>query len=309
MKREKVSSAQSGPDASVKPVLRRLLPPLAAMLLVLAGGFVAAIGIEQKGRLNDSGRRVTQETSGFLARTLREQTRTLAALAEVLTRDATLRGALKARDRERLLAAYGPVFARLKADHGLAALNFYDADRVCLLHVLHPETHGERSERFTMLEAQRTGKTASGLELAPAGGFTLRLVRPVYDGGALVGYMEHVMAIEDILAGIQRQAGVELAVALPTHGLERAGWDWGMQQLGRHADWDRFAGVVLIYSSLSPFPAEAGRFVGESASNHGEATAETRFRGKTWRLMALPLVVASGAKVGDLIVLYDISAL
>jgi hypothetical protein len=301
--------AEGGTNASVKPVLRRLLPPLAAMLLVLAGGFVAAIAIEQKGRLDDSSRRVMQEASGYLARTLAEQTRALAALGEVLVRDAELRGALKARDRERLLAAYGPVFGRLKADHGLGALNFYDADRVCLLHVRHPETHGERSERHTMLAAERTGKTASGLELASAGGFTLRLVRPVYDGGALLGYMEPVEAIEDILAGIQRQAGVELAVAVRKRGLERSGWEWGMRQLGQQADWDRFAGDVLIYSSLSPFPAEAGRFIGGLARTHVDVTAETEFNGKTWRVMAVPLADASGAAVGDLIVLYDISAL
>ena len=82
-----------------------------------------------------------------------------------------------------------------------------------------------------------------------------------------------------------------------------------MRQLGQQADWDRFAGDVLIYSSLSPFPAEAGRFIGGPARTHVDVTAETEFNGKTWRVMAVPLADASGAAVGDLIVLYDVSAL
>src|SRR5512140_3910874 len=146
-----------------------------------------------------------------------------------MVRDASLRGSLKAGDRERLLTAYGPVFARLHAEYGITHFYFSGPDRICLLRVHAPEKHGDRIDRFTAREAERSGQTASGAELGPQGTFTLRVVRPVYDGDALVGYLELGKEIEDILAGIHRQSGVELAVAIRKSALDRTAWEEGMQ--------------------------------------------------------------------------------
>jgi CheY-like chemotaxis protein len=140
--------------------------------------------------------------SGDLATLVTEQSRTLDALRQVLLRNAALRAAMKTHDRERLLADYGPVFAKLRADHDLTHFYFSGPDRVCLLRIHNPEKHGDRIDRFTMREAERTGKTAAGLELGPLDTFTLRSVQPVYDGGALIGYLELGKEIEDILAAL-----------------------------------------------------------------------------------------------------------
>ena len=186
------ASSRPGPERTPRSsrLQRRLMAPLAAMLVVLVGGFAAVMVIEQRERLNSASRLVMQDAAGNLARMLAEQTRALEALEEILVRDAGLREALKARDRPRLLAAYAPVLAQLRSTHGITHFYFSDPDRVCLLRVHQPEKHGDRFDRFTAREAQRTGKTASGIELGPLGTFTLRVVRPVYDGGALVGYLE-----------------------------------------------------------------------------------------------------------------------
>ncbi len=103
---------------------------------------------------------------------------------------------------------------------------------------------------------------ASGIELGPLGTFTLRVVRPVYDNGTLIGYLELGKEIEDILAGIQRQSGVELALTIHKRLLKRSDWESSMKMMGRETNWERFPEDVLIYSSLFPFPAEAGKFVG-----------------------------------------------
>ena len=55
--------------------------------------------------------------------------------------------------------------------------------------------------------------------------------------------------------------------------------------------------------------SKPGVWSAEPAPTRGGGTGETVFGGKTWRVMALPLADASGAEVGDLIVLDDISAL
>ncbi|MCC6933984.1 MAG: hypothetical protein IT292_12170 [Deltaproteobacteria bacterium] len=76
---------------------------------------------------------------------------------------------------------------------------FITPDRTCILRVHKPEKQGDIINRFTTLEAERTGKLAAGIEIGPLGTFTLRVVNPVYSKGMLVGYLELGKEIEDNL--------------------------------------------------------------------------------------------------------------
>ncbi len=302
-------AARSMGNASPRPVQHLLMVPLSAVLLLLVGGFVVAMGIQHKDSVDESSRQVMQEVSGNLARMLVEQSRSMAVLEEVFLRDASLINALKDQDRMRLIEACKSDFAKLREGYSITHFYFHRTDRVNLLRVHKPEKHGDHISRFTACEAERTGKTASGIELGPLGTFTLRVVRPVFDGDALIGYLELGKEIEDILRDIHLQLGVELAVAIRKSALNRTAWEEGMKMLGREADWDCFAEKVLVYSTRSSFPAEAGSFVAEQGHTHGDVTAEISFGGNSWRVMAGPLTDASGIEVGDLIVMHDISAL
>jgi len=292
---------------SVKPVQSRLLIPFVSVFLLLVGGFSFVLLSTYKNSLNQSSQQIMEMASDELAEALAEQTEALTALGQVITRQEHLRDALKARDRERLLADYKPIFTQLRQDYGITHFYFHRSDRVNLLRVYNPQKNGDLIERFTAREAERTGKTASGIELGRLGTFTLRVVRPVWDGDTHIGYLELGKEIEDILAGINDKHGIEVAVAIRKNALKRIKWEAGMKMLGREADWDRFADDVLIYSSLSRFPSQCDHFIGEAGHRHREVTAETEFNGKPWRIMAIPLTDASGAEVGDLVVLYDIS--
>ncbi len=307
MKSKQASSESVGESTSIKPVQRRLLVPLAVVLLLLVGGFSLVLVSTYKNNLDQSSEQVLEGASDELAEALVEQSEALAALEEVFLRDAGLRDALKERDRERLLADYGDVFAQLRQDHGITHFYFHSPDRVNLLRVHKPEKHGDLIDRFTAREAERTGKTASGVELGPLGTFTLRVVRPVFDGGTLIGYLELGKEIEDILAGIHGKHDVELAVGIHKSALDRAKWEAGMKMLGREADWDHFPDDVLIYTSMPRFPSECEPYVDEASHTYDDVTAEAEFDGKTWRVMTSPLEDDSGAEVGYLIVMNDIS--
>ncbi|MGB2987642.1 MAG: PAS domain S-box protein [Phycisphaerae bacterium] len=294
-------------DASAKPVQRRLLIPLAAVLLLLVGGSGAVLLCMQRDNLERSSREKLAEASYNLEERLEEQTRTLSALEDGLLANAGLTDALKAQDRDRLLVDYEPILTQFRAEHGITHLYFHRPDRVNLLRVHKPEKNGDLIDRFTAREAERTGKTASGIELGQLGTFTLRVVRPVLDGDALVGYLELGKEIEDILAGIHDRRGVELAVSIHKNALKREKWEAGMKMLGREGDWDRFPNEVLIYVSLPHFPVKAERFVGEAGHTHGDLAAGTAFGGKTWRVLVAPLTDVSGAEVGDLLIFHDTS--
>jgi PAS domain S-box-containing protein len=307
MKRKKEKSISARKKTVIRPVLRRLLAPLTGVLLLLVGGFGLVLVNTYKNNLNQLSEQVLEEAADELAEVLAEQFKDLAALQEVFLSDAGLRETLKDRDRERLLADYGNIFTWLREKNGITHFYFHRPDRVNLLRVHRPEKNGDLIDRFTMLEAERTGATSGGIELGSLGTFTLRVVRPVFDGDTLIGYLELGKEIEDILAGIHHRYGVELVVAIHKSALDRAQWESGMKMLGRKADWDRFSGSVLIYSSMPRVPSEFAQYLSEAGHTHGEVNVEMEFHGKSWHLLVSPLKDVSGAEVGDLIILNDIS--
>ncbi len=293
--------------ASARPVQRRLLIPLTAVLLLLIGGFGLVSLVAQQENLKQDGRTMLAGVSSDLSRALRTQSHAIDDITELLLRDADLRAALERRDRQALLTVCGDAFAQLQERSSITHFYFHDPHRVNLLRLHKPEKYGDLINRTTMLEAQRTGKTASGIELGPLGTFTLRVVRPVFDGETLIGYMELGKEIEDILAAICEKPNIELAAIIHKTGLKQEEWESGMDMLGREAEWDRFLDDVIIYSSLGRLPDECGRYVSKAGHTHGEVVAETEFNDKPWQILLDPLIDASGAEVGDLVVLRDIS--
>ncbi len=296
--------------ASVKHVQRRLLVPLVAVLLLLVCGFSAALLSIQQYHLDHSGREKLDVAVYDLGESLSEQTQLLAALEGVLLQDANMRDALKAQDRGRLLADHETVYAHLREQYGITHLYFHRPDRVNLLRVHQPGKIGGLIDRFTTRQAERTGKMASGIELGSMGTFTLRVVQPVFDEDTLIGYLELGQEIENILAEICEEHGLELAVAIHKGALARERWEAGMKMLGRDADWDRFNHDVLIYSSLSYFPAEAEyEHLTHTDEGHGhdDAVHEAAINGTSWQLMIDPLFDASGTEVGDLFIFHDVS--
>jgi len=281
--------------------------PLAGWLAVLIIGFGIVLLNMWQSSLNQSSLHILEDASDELAESMDEQSQALAALGKVFINEDNLRDALKSRDRQSLIGAFEQIFTQLRKEHGITHFYFHRPDQINLLRVHKPEKNGDLIDRFTAREAQRTGKTASGIELGPMGTFTLRMVQPVFDSGRLIGYLELGKEIEDILADIHEDHGVELAVCIHKKALDRTRWQAGMAMLGRKADWDRYDRKVIIYSSLPRFPSECDSFVGEESHTHHDVTAETEFNGKLWHVLINPLTDVSGTDVGDLIILYDIS--
>jgi len=301
-------AAPSRTDATAKPIQRRLMIPLAAMLLLLIGTFGFLLVKQQKDNLNQYSLDKLKTASADMKTILAEQSQTLEALGQVLIQDPRLRAALKASDRKRLLADYQAVFTKLKADHGLTHFYFISTDRVCLLRVHKPEKHGDLIDRFTMLEAKRSGRTAAGIELGPLGTFTLRSVQPVYDGNALIGYLELGKEIEEILNYLHKKDNIDITVVIHKDALHRATWETGMKMLNREADWSYFTSDVLIYSSLPRFPVELEHFIGKGRHKHNQVSKEEVFSGQPWKISVIPLLDVSGTNVGDMLILYNISA-
>jgi len=232
----------------------------------------------------------------------------LASIQEVMVQNPVLIDALERLDREALYDVCAPLYTRLRDEWAITHFYFHDSKRNNLLRVHKPEKYGDLIDRFTALEAERTGMTASGIEIGPLGTFTVRVVRPVFIDSSLIGYIELGKEVEDVLENIHNNTNCELAVILRKNALKRDQWEAGMKMLGREADWYQFEEDVLIYSTISSLPEEIENVTHNHKDHFGGILhSEILFDGASWHMMINSLIDVSGTDVGDLIILRDIT--
>jgi PAS domain S-box-containing protein len=297
-------------NAQARPVMRRLLPPLAAMVILMTSGAGVLLWRQHRQRLAEEVAGTVRDLADDLRTALSMQAAGLATAAQPIAADRTVQAALRTGDADALLAAWRPSFETLNQERNLTHFYFLDRHRVCLLRVHKPEKRGDLITRFTALEAERTGKVASGIELGPLGLFTLRVVQPVFADGTLVGYVELGKEIEDVLQSLHTQTGTQLAVLIRKDRLDRQAWEDGMRLLGREAEWERLPQSVVAFASQGRLPTAFAALASHdpaAARALDRADQEVAFSGKDWRVSATPLQDAAGAAVGDLLVMDDVS--
>ena len=297
-------------DASPRLVLRRLLVPLVVMTVLLVAGGGALLWQQHRERIADNVASLISEVQRDLRLALDQQTSGLIAAAQPIAGDAAVQRALRRGDTDQLLTAWRPVYEQLHRRNNLTHFYFFDSNRVCVLRVHKPEKRGDINTRFTALEAERTGKTVSGLELGPLGTFILRVVQPVFENGTLVGYVEMGKEIDDALQTVQDRARLELAVTVRKERLDRSAWEEGMLLLGKEAAWDRLPHSVVFYASTGRLPeAFASTADYDPAGEHpyGKTERELAFNGKDWLVSSTPLKDVAGQEVGDLLIMNDIT--
>ena len=294
-------------SALVKPVQRRLLIPLTLTLIFLLIGFCIVLLKMQSDNLNQSTREIFQKISYEFNQLIAQQSKSISVMEDIILQDKGLRSAMEAGEKKYLLENYSPLFTELRKNYGITHFYFHRPDRVNLLRIHKTDRSGDLIDRLTAIEAERTGKTSSGIELGPLGTLTLRVVRPVFDGNKLVGYLELGKEIEDIVSALHSKYNVDLTVIIHKKALKRADWEAGMKMLGRDSNWDRYKDAVVVYSSLSKLPSVCRDFVEKDEHLYYLNNPEVEFDDKSWKIMLSPLADLSGFNIGDLIILKDIS--
>nr|HNW45762.1 cache domain-containing protein [Elusimicrobiales bacterium] len=240
--------------ASSWPVTRRLLPPLAAMVLLLLAGAGGLLYRQHRQQLEKDIAADMSDTSGDLRVALEQQAAGLTMAIQPIAASPAVKKALRANDAAALLAVWRPVFEKMRRENQLTHFYFVNSNNVCLLRLHDPARRGDRLGHFTFLESGRTGRAASGIELGPLGTFTLRVVQPVFDGGKIIGYVELGEEIEKALHTLHTRSNNHLAVVIRKDLLKREAWEEGMRLLGRRADWDHLPGSVIVYASQGSLP-------------------------------------------------------
>ena len=284
----------------------RILLPLALVLAVLLGAFHYSLYRHEKDDSEYDFAQDLQAAKTYYQRALALRTEKLGATLEGVLRDEPLQAALRARDRDALFKRAAPLFRQLHGQYGITHFYFEDASRINVLRVHQAERYGDTINRYTTLAAEKTGKTAAGVELGPIGTFTLRVVAPMRDSRGLIGYVELGEEIEGVLRGVQDIVGTDYLLAIDKQFLERKNWESGMRMLKRDADWDRLPMAAIIHQTLDLPRDQVIRIL--SRSNRPGAIMALDVGAKHYYAGIIPAEDAAGRKVGSLVVLRDRTA-
>ncbi|MFQ5600053.1 MAG: response regulator, partial [Candidatus Krumholzibacteriia bacterium] len=212
-----------------------------------------------------------------------------------------------------LLARARPILQQLSR-HRVTHFYFVDSSRECFLRVHRPDLHGDVIERFTTLQAERTGTLQAGLELGRYRGLlTLRVVKPWYEGGELIGYLELGVEIVRIARRLQDVLGLDLLVLVDKSNLKRESWEAGMRSFDRRPEWERFPEAVVVEQTLDSIPPGFEEYLAQVVPLHRRAAARGRrietttvsLRDRQYRVGCLPLLDVTKRLVGNLVVLRD----
>ncbi|MDD4201893.1 MAG: PAS domain S-box protein [Candidatus Omnitrophica bacterium] len=292
-----------------KPVQRLLLVPLAIVLFMLVGGFSLILIRTQQQNMQRSAQQLMENISLKLSEMIKEKIDAMEVIQEVILNDENVLDQLKSKDIDSLLREYSPVFEKIKDNYAITHFYFHGPDRINLLRLHKPEKKGDLIDRTTIVEAERTGRTFSGIELGPLGTFTLRVVKPIYYDEILIGYLELGKEIEDIISNLHKDKNVEVEIFIMKDILDKTLWEQGMSMLGRKFDWDRYPDKVSIYSSLNSFSLDLDNYISKKSKGNVQASKDIKINGKTCKAMTLFLKDVSGSEVGEMIVLLDVSSM
>ena len=292
-----------------KPIQNRLLVPLAAVLLILLVAFSIIMITIQENNLNRLSEMKMNNVLKKFNYLLKEQASSLEAIEKVLLQSEIDPKELKSENRIFLLKKYEALWQQLKKDHSITHFYFHDANRKNLIRIHKPDKWGDTINRFTALEAERTGRVSSGIELGPLGTFTLRVVMPIYSNSVIVGYIELGKEVEDVISSMKDLLDVQIAIFIHKQELTRKGWEKGMEMLNRNGDWNRFADVAVIYSTISPFPKNIHYKIDADHKTHIADNFEMETEGKIFRTVSKPLKDVSGKHVGCFVLLEDITVI
>lgn len=297
---------------TLKPVVNRLLPILTILLISL---FSLAAWLQWQAHmkwLDERSDTALREVESQLLSNLKKHVLDLTTVAHTISlTDNDIEQTFNGNIENEIHNRWATLFKNLREDNKLTSLCFHDVNRVCLYRGHRPEDHGDIINRHTLLEAERTQKIASGVELGELGLLKLRVVYPVFHESKLLGYIEVGNEIEEIINTVRKRSHhTEISLLIGKEYLERKTWEEGMRSIGRDANWDLLPKSVVnfpIASDLSKGISELAKSNPDISRFRDKRDFEVRNGSKTWRLSGIPLEDATKLQIGHVLVANDVT--
>jgi signal transduction histidine kinase len=285
---------------------KQVIVPVAAALAVLVIAFLVTVFYylrwDEQQKTLDISRHAYQLRDELLERETVELAFLTRRFADTYAAHA---GAMRSRDATRLEAIGKTLFAELNRDFEITHGYFIGKDRRVILRMHRPDLAGDEVRRETLSFAALSGEPVTGVEVGRTAIQTLRHVRPWFDKGELIGYIELGKEVDSLMKDIRSILDVEVVSAIHKEYSNAADFDIGKKTFGFIGNWDDHQHLALLASSLASVPAELVSRWQKGDANIFELSSGDR----VWSVSLLPLEDIGGRQSVSLALLRDVSAM
>ena len=229
---------------------RRILLPLAGILLGIHALSSVLLLKESRTGLERDAHRLALELGAQLRKQEHSTTLAMKSLLDQIALRDDVREVFLARDSARAQRVLQDAYSAAGSDLGITHLYIHDPDRQNFLRMHDPDRSGGTIGRWTLEKAIETGRWSAGSEPGFLGSFTLRCVVPWVVDGETIGYLEIGKEYDRILAELDEA----VVLVVPKSLLDQTEYNATARRLGLAESWDRFANVVVPYSSAELLP-------------------------------------------------------
>lgn len=287
-------------------ITRKLIIPVIILFFLLAviflGSFLKFNSVRQQEIIDMS----INSIPSVLEHVISQQTVNLRIISESIVDDVKMKEFLASKDRESLYSHYKTFNEKINKQYHVTHFYFHDSDKRNLLRMYKPDKYGDLITRYTFNEAVRRGSVFSGMEVGKYGTFTLRVVRPIFLKGEIIGYLEIGKEIEEIISIIRDHYSVDFAVLIAKDKVKQSKWQQGMKMLGRNYDWSKFDNhVITYYSSDTVMALLDNAFSGQSVFLAG--AGDVSYQNQQIYYNVLPFNDISGSFVGKMVVFFNVT--
>jgi signal transduction histidine kinase/DNA-binding response OmpR family regulator len=228
-------------------------------------------------------------------------------LVDLIQQDSCLRSAWSARDKKRLQTCAEPRFADMQKRFQVARFSFYDLQRNSFLHVHDPDHEGGFADRFTMVEAIKSGKPVHGVELDPRGVPALWVVYPWQIDGKRVGYIEVAVEIAGVLQALRNLLKIEVFLTVEKVYLNQELWEQDAEASESRSKWGQFSECAIVDGPAGFGLGRLQPCLQDTQVHRGGSSFELMVNGRTYGGSYLPLVDHVGRNIGSIGVLTDVT--
>jgi signal transduction histidine kinase/DNA-binding response OmpR family regulator len=309
-----IGSALAAALAPVRPApamhnhLRtRVLIPLVATIILLQGLLIWAVGQQRDRNLNNIRRNTQEQISSLLEESLKVRIQIMKVALEAIAQNPILISQMQRQDVEGIKRTARPLFDLLKAEQDITHFYVYRRDRVTLLR-LHSDVRGDLNNRTSILNAEKTGQLAAGIEQGNSGGTVLRAVLPWFietpgdpeDGPRHLGYLELGVEFEDLLENVADVMKLSLVVTVDKGQLDRSFWraKVATNSPGQTARWDELDHMVITNNTLGVLSPEIVDFLNHRVDEKGESSIQYEQDDQHFQAVLLPFNNIDGDPLG-----------
>ena len=212
------------------------------LLTVIFAGIVINT-FQRNLRLNSI--RTVENIQGMYDSIMRNDTKMLSAALEVFLQDDSFKEVYIKKNRDELQNAVEELYSHNRDRYGMTHFYYINNDGECFLRAHKPELFGDTVNRLTLLEAKRTKRISSGIELGQTA-FALRVVSPCIYRGEQIGFVEFGEEIDHFDKIVKEETGSDVFVVVRKNLLREKNYRNARKNTGRRDDWDDLENYALV---------------------------------------------------------------